>query len=674
VKAVPSNAKRVVLLIEDNPGDARLMREYLSDPAGTSFTLEHVSTLAQGLERLAAGGIDLVLLDLSLPDSPMPDTFRRAHLAAPDVPIIVMSGLDDEKFAIQTVQEGAQDYLVKSHVDTRLLVHAMRYAIERKRAEEALAQERDLFHTLLDNLPDRIFFKDTQSRFTRINRALTDHFKIAHPREAVGKSDHDFFTAEHADTALEDEKRIMATGEAVLGKVERETVPDGGVTWALTSKLPLKNRQGKVIGNFGISRDISEIKKFEEQLETERNLLRSLIDNLPDYIYVKDTEGRYLLDNISHRRWLGAAAESEVIGKRVSDFFAPGIVEDFSSDDEQVIQSGHALINREELVTDRLGNQRWHATTKVPLRNKDGRVTGLVGISRDITESKLAEEALHQANEELARHKDELQKTLSELQRSHEDLKSAQFQLIQAEKMQSIGRLAAGVAHEVKNPLGILRMGADYLAKNLTSPDENVALILADMTDAINRADGIIMGLLDFSVPHALDSHAEDLSAILEQSITLVRHSLGEGQVKLVRELALGLPPVWLDPNKIKQVFVNILMNAIHATPPGGVITVRTSARKLRASEVDHDAGSRLADRFRGGETVVVAEVLDTGGGIPEEKLAQIFDPFFTTKPTGKGTGLGLTVTKKIVELHGGSLDIRNRKEGGVAVTIMFKV
>jgi PAS domain S-box-containing protein len=674
VNAATSNAKRRVLLIEDNPGDARLMREYLNDPAGASFVLDHVTALADGLARLAQGGIDLVLLDLSLPDSPMPETFRRTHSAAPEVPIIVMSGLDDERFAMQTVQEGAQDYLVKGQVEPRLLVHAMRYAIERKRAEEALAQERDLFHTLLDNLPDRIFFKDTQSRFTRINRALTDHFKLGHPREAMGKSDHDFFAAEHADAALQDEKRIMATDKPVLGKVERETLPDGEVSWALTSKLPLKSRQGKVIGNFGISRDITEIKRIEEQLETERNLLRSLIDNLPDYIYVKDTEGRYLLDNIAHRRWLGADTEVEVIGKRVSDFFPAEAMARFSSDDEQVIRSGHPLLNREELVKDRLGNARWHATTKVPLRNIEGKVTGLVGISRDITEQKLADEALREANEDLARHKDELQKTLFELQRSHEALKSAQFQLIQAEKMQSIGRLAAGVAHEVKNPLGILRMGADYLAKNLSSPDENVALILADMTDAIKRADGIILGLLDFSVPHALDSHAEDLSAIVEQSITLVRHSLNEAEVKMIRELATGLPPVWLDPNKIKQAFVNVLTNAIHATPPGGTITVRTSTRSLRPDEVDHDAGSRLADRFRAGETVVVAEVIDTGVGIPDEKLAQIFDPFFTTKPTGKGTGLGLTVTKKIVELHGGSLDIRNRKEGGVLVSIMFKV
>ena len=119
MKTAAARARRKVLLVEDNPGDARLMREHLADPAGHSFELEHVSTLTQGLERLSRGGIDLVLLDLSLPDSPMPDTFQRVHACAPEVPIIVMSGLDDEKFAIQTVQEGAQDYLVKSFVDGR---------------------------------------------------------------------------------------------------------------------------------------------------------------------------------------------------------------------------------------------------------------------------------------------------------------------------------------------------------------------------------------------------------------------------------------------------------------------------------------------------------------------------------------------------------------------------
>ena len=669
----PASSIRV-LLIEDNPGDARLIREYLSDPAGASFELEQAATLAEGAARLGRGGLDIVLLDLSLPDSPMPKTFGQVHQCDPEVPIIVMSGLDDEQFAMQTVQEGAQDYLVKGHVDTRLLVHAIRYAIERKRVAEAFARERELFHTLLDSLPDRIFFKDTQSRFTRISKALTDHFKLGHPRDAVGKTDGDFFTSEHADAALNDERNLMKSGEAILGKVERETLPDGSVAWALTSKLPLKDRRGQITGLYGISRDITPLKKFEEQLEQERNLLRSLIDNLPDYIYVKDTRGRYLLDNIAHRRLLGAVSEKDVVGRGAGDFFSPELAARFSADDLRVIETGEPLVNREERITDAHGNIRWHSTTKVPLRSTEGRVFGLVAISRDITRRKMNEEALQKANDDLARNKNHLERALDDLQRSHEELKSAQFQLIEAEKMQSIGRLAAGVAHEVKNPLGIIGMGVEYLAKNLQSPDENVALILTDMNDAIKRADGIIHGLLDFSVPHALDCHAEDLNTLVEQSCVLVRHTLHSAGLHLVRDLAPHLPPAWLDRNKIKQVFVNVLTNAIHATPAGGLITVLTYARQLEAADVDRDAGSRLADRFRAGERVVVAEVIDSGTGVPESKLAQIFDPFFTTKETGKGTGLGLTVTKKIVELHGGSIDIRNRKEGGAVVTLMFKI
>lgn len=667
-------AQLTVLLVEDNAGDARLLMEYLSEAPGNPFVLERVELLSEGLARLQKGGVALVLLDLSLPDSFGLETFARAHACAPEVPIIVMSGRDDESLAIKTVHEGAQDYLVKGQVDSRLLVRSMRYAIERKRAEEALAKERDLLHTLLENLPDRIYFKDAESRFLRISRAVMEQFKIDDPGKAVGKSDLDFFTAEHAQVALNDERLVMRTGEPIIGKIERETLPDGTVTWALTSKLPMRDKNGRIVGNFGISRDITEIKKIESELAGERNLLRSLIDNLPDYIYVKDTQYRYAIDNIAHRRFLGASTEEEVIGRKLSDFFPPKFVEQFARDDQAIVEKGEILLNREELLIDTNGQRRWHATTKVPLRDNEGKIVGLVGISRDITERKEAEEKLQQANTELARSKAELENVFADLQKSHDELKAAQFQLIQAEKMQSVGRLAAGVAHEVKNPLAILGMGIDYMTKNLASPDQNVALILTDMNDALKRADRTILGLLDFSVPRALDLHSEDLSEIVEQSISLVKHELSNAPITLVRELGAGLPPVYVDKHKIKQVLVNILTNAIHAMPSGGTLTVRSYAKELQPEEVSHDAGWRLADRFRAGETVVICETLDSGTGIAPEKLAKIFDPFFTTKPTGKGTGLGLTVTKKIVELHGGTIDIRNRPEGGVVVTLMFKV
>ena len=670
----PSEAQLTVLLIEDNAGDARLLMEYLSDAPANPFVLEHVQTLADGLERVKRGGIALVLLDLSLPDSFGLDTFARSHQAAPEVPIIVLSGRDDEALAIKTVHEGAQDYLVKGQVDTRLLVRSMRYAIERKRAEEALAKERDLLHTLLENLPDRIYFKDDESRFLRISRAVVEQFKLGDQSQAVGKTDFDFFTAEHAQVALNDERLVMRTGEPIIGKVERETLPDGNITWALTSKLPMRDKNGRIVGNFGISRDITAIKRIESELAEERNLLRSLIDNLPDYIYVKDTQYRYAIDNIAHRKFLGARTEQEVIGKRITDFFPPELVEQFARDDQRIIESGEVLLNREEPLFDAQGRKRWHSTTKVPLRNNEGQIVGLVGISRDITERKEAEEKLQEANAELARSKAEVEMVFADLQKSHDELKSAQFQLIQAEKMQSVGRLAAGVAHEVKNPLAILGMGIDYMTKNLVSTDANVGLILNDMNDALKRADAIILGLLDFSVPRALDLHPENLSGIVEQSLSLVKHELTHNPVKVVRELAGDLPLVHVDKQKIKQVLVNILTNAVHAMPQGGTLTVRTYLKQLSEAEAGHDAGWRLADRFRVGETVVICETLDTGTGIPTEKLVKIFDPFFTTKATGKGTGLGLTVTKKIVELHGGTIDIRNRAEGGVVVTLMFKV
>lgn len=674
MNAQTENAKLKVLLIEDNPGDARLLRELLAEAPGAGFDLEHYDLLVTGVNRLSQGGIALVLLDLSLPDSLGLETFAKTHSCAPQVPIIVMSGLDDESLAIKTVHEGAQDYLVKGQVDSRLLVRAIRYAIERKKAEEALAKERDFLHTLMDNLPDRIYFKDEQSRFIRISRAVAEQFKLSHPRQAMGKADLDFFTAEHAQIAREDERHVMETGQAILGKVERETLPDGSVTWALTSKFPLKDKHGKIIGNFGISRDITAIKKIEAELAAERNLLRNLIDNLPAYIYVKDVQGRYVMDNIAHRQFVGAGSSEEVVGKTALNFFPPDLARQFSRDDQTIIQTGQPLLNREEAVLDHSGARRWHSTTKVPLRDEEGQIVGLVGIGRDITERKLFEEQLQKANTELARSKEELLKVLADLQKSHEELKAAQFQLIQAEKMQSVGRLAAGVAHEVKNPLAILGMGIDYLTKNLASPDGNVALILNDMHDAIKRADLIIMGLLDFSVPHALNLHAEDLSSIVQQSLALVRHEMSASPINLVSELAEGIPPVWLDKNKIKQALVNVLTNAIHAMPNGGTLTVKAYVKELQFGEIDRDAGSRVADRFRAGETVAVTEVIDTGKGISEEELAKIFDPFYTTKPTGQGTGLGLTVTKKIIELHGGNIDIRNRPEGGVNVTIVFKV
>ena len=261
----------------------------------------------------------------------------------------------------------------------------------------------------------------------------------------------------------------------------------------------------------------------------------------------------------------------------------------------------------------------------------------------------------------------------ADLRRLHEELKAAQMQLIQAEKMQSIGRLAAGVAHEVKNPLAILRMGADYLARTIDAADQAKADTAREMKDAVTRADKIICGLLDFAAPTELELCATELRPVIEEAWRLIRHELKGLPIRVIRDFKPELPRVWIDVQKIQQVLVNLFLNAIHAMPEGGELVMRTDLRTIGPQEVGHDAGSRQADRLRAGEEVVVIEVLDSGPGMSEETLARMFDPFFTTKPTGKGTGLGLTVTKSIVEMHGGAILIRNRKEGGAIVSILLK-
>jgi signal transduction histidine kinase len=280
-----------------------------------------------------------------------------------------------------------------------------------------------------------------------------------------------------------------------------------------------------------------------------------------------------------------------------------------------------------------------------------------------------------QTYSELNRSEKMLAKALVDLKVIHEELKATQLQLIQAEKLESVGRLAAGVAHEVKNPLAIIQLDVDYLSNTLKESDENIPMILQDINNAVTRADSVIKGLLNFSASREFLSEIEGFNSVIEQSLSLVKHELDRSHIRLVKELGDDLPPVRLDRNKIEQVFVNLLMNAIQSMPKGGTLTVKTNIKQFNGGghPSGHGEPDKLVDRLRVGDAVVVAEVEDTGTGIPENQLSKIFDPFFTTKPTGKGTGLGLTVTNKIIELHGGAIDIRNRKEGGVRVEVMLK-
>ena len=250
------------------------------------------------------------------------------------------------------------------------------------------------------------------------------------------------------------------------------------------------------------------------------------------------------------------------------------------------------------------------------------------------------------------------------LERSRQ-LEDAQIQLIQAEKMESVGRLSAGVAHEVKNPLAIIQMGADYLAE-VIPPEIGVQEVIDDIDDAVRRADQVIKGLLDFSHSDKLTLTVGDINSLIEESLRLVAHEFQQRKIEINAQLAPTNPPVRMDANKIQQVLINMLMNAAHAVGSDGVVSISCTVES-----VADDGRSSL---FQPGEPVLRISILDTGPGINKEDLDRLFDPFFSTKPIGEGTGLGLSVSRNIVELHSGRLDICNAPEGGAMVTMDFKL
>jgi PAS domain S-box-containing protein len=408
---VVKQGKVSVLLLEDNDGDARLLQEILGEEPN-EFVIERAERLSDALARLEKGGVDLMLSDLSVADSKGIATFTKIHERHSSVPVIVMSGLEDQELATQTVEKGAQDYLVKGHVDHYLLVRAMRYALKRAEAERLLAKERDLLHTLLDNIPDRIYFKDEKSRFLRVSQSMLGKHHFSTPEEMIGKTDFDLFTLEHAQSAFDDEQQVMRTGRPIVDKVEKETWSDGSVTWSLTTKLPLRDKRGNIVGTFGLSRDITELKKMETALAGERNLLRTLIDTLPDSISVKDAGGRYLMDNAAHLQLVGKTDSSEVVGRTVHDLYSREAALKFQQDDLRLIETGKPIIDKEEPFIDANGRERWLQTTKMPIFDASGKVTSFVCASRDITERKRSREQLAHYTAQLREKNEEMEEDL----------------------------------------------------------------------------------------------------------------------------------------------------------------------------------------------------------------------------------------------------------------------
>jgi PAS domain S-box-containing protein len=472
----------------------------------------------------------------------------------------------------------------------------------------------EILSLLMDTIPDRIYFKDRQSRFVRNNAAHARSFG-ATPEACVGKTDFDFFSREHAEVAFADEQEIMRTGVPVVGKIERITRRDGRKGWASTTKMPWRDASGNVIGTFGLTRDITATKDAEEKLLEERNLLRTIIDHIPSRLFVKDLESRYMLNNKAHLEFLQATSQDEVTGRTTVDFYPNETGRQALEDDAKVL-AGEAILNQEKRELGSEGGDRWSLITKIPLRDTRGEIVGVVGISHDITHRKRQEEEAKLRAAELARSNAELE----------------QFAYV--------------ASHDLQEPLRSVASCVQLLKKRYESRlDERADEFIRHTVDGTKRMQALITDLLAYSRvgTHTHPFERVEGEEVLAEAVANLTAAIQESGAIVTHD---PLPAVVADGSQLTQILQNLIGNAI-------------KFRAERPPEIHVGA--------RRGEGEWVFTVADNGIGIEPQYFDRIFRVFqrLHTRSRYPGTGIGLAICKKIIERHEGRMWIESELDKG---------
>lgn len=540
--------------------------------------------------------------------------------------------------------------------------------IKRKHAEEQLRLSVERLQDILDYSPAVIHLKDLEGRYLLVNRRFEELYHQQR-KDVLGKLPHDLFSQETANALRNNDQKVVDTRAPLEFE---ETLPqDGRAHTYVSLKFPLFKATGEIYALCGISTDITTRKQAEDMLRESQERLALVLQGSNDGMW----DWNLKTDEVYFSpRWSSMLGyEEHELANNFSTWerllhpddrkHALALIQAYFSGQTPTYELEHRLRHKD-------GSYRWILARGVALRDAAGKPVRMGGSHLDLTERKHAENQLQQANAKLAENQQALERTVQELISSHETLRATQLELIQAAKLESVGTLAAGVAHEIKNPLQTILMSLDYLDRNLTGTDEITASALSDMREAVSRANRIVEELMQLSAPADLQMQPEDLNHLVEHALWLMSNQMIAAKVNGLRQFG-DLPRVIIDQDKIVQVFINLFINALQAmSPQGGLLTVTTRAGGFGE---DLTLSGRDFPQFNPGDKLVVAEVQDSGPGIRQEDLPRLFDPFFTTKPVGVGNGLGLSVVKTIVELHAGAIHITNGPQGGALVTLVLR-
>ena len=491
-------------------------------------------------------------------------------------------------------------------------------------SERALREAEASYHALIDTLPLCMLVKDCDSKRILANRRYLEvHDKTL--EEMIGKTDADLFPRQLAEKFTRDDQEVIRTGTTLHGQEEYRTA-SGKRLWIERIKCPLRDADGRITGVQLLFWDITDKRQAEEALEQERHLLQTLLETIPDAIYFKDRESRFLRISKSMAEKFGLNDSSEAIGKTDADIFTEEHAQQARADEVAVMESGEPLVALVEKETWPDRDDTWCSTTKMPLRNSNGEIVGTFGISRDITELKKTEDELREAR----------------------DAANA------ASRAKS--EFVANMSHEIRTPMnGIIGMAELLGDTSLTRGQTDYLGMIRQSADSLLR---LLNDILDFSKIEAGKLELESLTFNLSDCVGKTTQTLAiraaEKGLELACRIAPELPERFIgDPGRVRQMIVNLVGNAIKFTEKGEIV--------VEVTEVSRSNG-RIRLHF---------SVKDTGIGIPPDKQTAVFEAFTqadasTTRRFG-GTGLGLAISSQLVQMMKGEIWLESTVGRGTA-------
>jgi two-component system NtrC family sensor kinase len=678
MSAVVTPASYSILAVDD---DAKILQiaETILEKEGYSVSL--AGTGQEALRTLQNNKIDLVLLDVMLPDGDGYSLCRtiKNDEGTRDIPVILLTALDGIENKVRGLDVGACDYLVKpflqrellarirSHLREREFTNEMKslYAIEKRRthelgilhklttefnrlldlhellnhAAEIISTELN-FHGCLIGVSDGV---DAQLRFEASyhpsmgwnsqdspSRAASEGIVkwVAFHRKAMIVPDVEKdprSSCYFRDTQCQMAVPLIHQGQ-VIGVVAVEspcpnayTTDDLNLLSTVAGSLALALKNAELYSEVKLNSD--KLKTVVEQrtheLQNQKRFMECIVDSLPIGIYVLDTDFTVVTWNKKRETGILGISRDQVIGKKIFSVFSKMGQQKLKGEFDHVFSTGNPF--ETETVSWSSGEKRHYHLRKIPMSLEGDRVTHVITLGEDISDRKRLEESL----------------------------------LIN-EKLASIGKLAAGIAHEINNPLAAIAGCVEGLISR--SDDRELSQVrafedfpeyLKIIEDEIGRCKGIIKNLLDFSRSKEILQQEINVNETLEQTLQLLKHHKGFRQMRVIQELNPACPTVVGNSGELRQVFLAMAINAMDATNESGTLTIKTDKET------------------RNGQSFVCVQFEDSGIGIPAKNLNKIFDPFFTTKPVGKGTGLGLSICYGIIRSHDGFIKVKSEESKG---------